>query len=312
MNYNINKADDGYKLRKWFLRNFPNIPIPKLAKLIRTRKILCNEQKVSLNSVLLENSILTIPDEFEVEKKFSKTIKKSINPTDEKLIKSCIIYEDENILAFNKPNNLSVQKETKHTKSMIDIINKIWPEARIVHRLDKGTTGTTVFAKTRNSAEALSNQFAKNTVNKEYIAIVQNQLPLENKIIDMPIKYICEKTKKVSLKSAQTNFEVITKGLFKNVNVAVIKAQPKEGRKHQVRVHCALGLSAAVIGDKKYSSSNTSCLSKSLLMLHCHKIVVNTGKEKKILISPLPEHILAFIDKITNQTPPVSRTFLVN
>ena len=295
MKHTISKVDDGYKLRKWFLRNYPTLPIALLAKLIRSRKIAVNGERVTLNSVLLENNILSMPDEFEVERQRVKTT--PISPKHEQLLKACIIYEDDDILAFNKPNNLSVQKESKNKQSMIDIINKIWPQARIVHRLDKETTGTIVFAKTRNCAQSLSNQFAENTVYKEYIAIVYNHLALKNKTIDIPLKKLCEQTAQTSLKPAQTSFEVVERGTFKKIKLTMLKSKPKHGRKHQVRIHCALGLKAPVVGDKKYGPYN-SALARLPLMLHCHKIIVKVGSEDKLFISPIPQHMLDLIEEL--------------
>jgi len=169
-----------------------------------------------------------------------------------------IIYEDDDILVLNKPNNLVVHPGSGNTNGTLlnglihynKNLEKL-PRGGIVHRLDKDTTGLMVVAKNEESQNNLINQLQSKTVYREYRAIVWGQI-WQNKVINKPIgRHPRQRTKmavtKVNGKSAETSFEVLERFNYHTY----VRCLLKTGRTHQIRVHM-LDNNSPIVGDKDY------------------------------------------------------------
>lgn len=190
-----------------------------------------------------------------------------------------IIYEDEAMVVLNKPPGmLSVPGKTEDY-SVATWAQDRWPGAMIVHRLDMGTSGLIVVAKTKASYLALQEQFVKRTVKKRYIAIVDGIVKKENGRIDLPLSFdpLNRPRQKVDYKkgkSAITEYAV----LASKDRHTLIALYPHTGRTHQLRMHCAHsdGLGCPIVGDELYGQK------ADRLYLHCdHLELIHpiTGKE---------------------------------
>ena len=190
-----------------------------------------------------------------------------------------IIYEDEAMVVLNKPSGmLSVPGKTEDY-SVATWAQDRWPGTMIVHRLDMGTSGLIVVAKTKASYLALQEQFVKRTVKKRYIAIVDGIVKKENGRIDLPLSFdpLNRPRQKVDYKkgkSAVTEYAV----LASKDRHTLIALYPHTGRTHQLRMHCAHsdGLGCPIVGDELYGQK------ADRLYLHCdHLELIHpiTGKE---------------------------------
>lgn len=190
-----------------------------------------------------------------------------------------IIYEDEAMVVLNKPSGmLSVPGKTEDY-SVATWAQDRWPGTMIVHRLDMGTSGLIVVAKTKASYLALQEQFVKRTVKKRYIAIVDGIVEKENGRIDLPLSFdpLNRPRQRVDYrkgKSAVTEYEV----LASKDGHTLIALYPHTGRTHQLRMHCAHsdGLGCPIVGDELYGQK------ADRLYLHCdHLELIHpiTGKE---------------------------------
>lgn len=190
-----------------------------------------------------------------------------------------IIYEDEAMVVLNKPSGmLSVPGKTEDY-SVATWAQDRWPGTMIVHRLDMGTSGLIVVAKTKASYLALQEQFVKRTVKKRYIAIVDGIVKKENGRIDLPLSFdpLNRPRQKVDYKkgkSAITEYAV----LASKDRHTLIALYPHTGRTHQLRMHCAHsdGLGCPIVGDELYGQK------ADRLYLHCdHLELIHpiTGKE---------------------------------
>ena len=190
-----------------------------------------------------------------------------------------IIYEDEAMVVLNKPPGmLSVPGKTEDY-SVATWAQDRWPGTMIVHRLDMGTSGLIVVAKTKASYLALQEQFVKRTVKKRYIAIVDGIVEKENGRIDLPLSFdpLNRPRQKVDYKkgkSAITEYAV----LASKDRHTLIALYPHTGRTHQLRMHCAHsdGLGCPIVGDELYGQK------ADRLYLHCdHLELIHpiTGKE---------------------------------
>ena len=197
-----------------------------------------------------------------------------ISDADKAFVRDLLIHEDEAILAFNKPSGLPVQTRGNRGRNLDHLL---WTFARsngkrprLVHRIDTGTSGLIIAAKTKPAAGELSVAFASRRVEKTYLALVGGKIPEENEgVIEAPIasiemagrqRMIATETPIDGAKSASTAWEILSrKGAY-----ALIRLRPKTGRMHQIRVHMVY-LGCPILGDKTYGSGP---LSAPRLMLH--------------------------------------------
>lgn len=223
-----------------------------------------NNQNVFVNFVTKANDIL----ELLIDDDFSEHIIPEKMNID-------IIYEDDNILAVNKPPGLVVHPTTYHfTGTLANGIMYYFKEANIsskfrpVNRLDRDTSGIVLIAKSQLSHSILSNQLIKNEFKKEYIAIVHNNFENQNGIINAPIarkpgsmieRYIHE-----SGQSAVTYYSVLSQ----SNNATLVKIGLQTGRTHQIRVHFNY-IGHSLFGDTLYGGDNSIIQRQAL---HCLKI----------------------------------------
>lgn len=235
-----------------------------------------------------------------------------------------ILYEDEYILALDKPSGLMVHGDGRTEEdTLTDWINSNYPALSdigepmilqrgketlevkrpgIVHRLDKETSGVILVAKTKESHQFLKEQFQKRLVKKVYNAVVWGKFGEENLegVVDKPIgkspadfrRWSAEYGAKGELREAVTEYKVLTQGEFEGEKFAYLEIRPKTGRTHQIRVHMK-SISHPVVMDKLYGSKNSlekQTLGFKRLALHALSISLVLPNNTHIQIeSPLPE-----------------------
>lgn len=281
MELKVNKDESGIKIDK-LLSERLSIPLSLTAKFIRQKKIKKNNQKVTLQTRVNEGDNITIYSN--IENIQNKPTKSNINISIQKLVKffnKIIIYEDEDMIVINKPTGLSVQGGTRVTKSLDKMFQAIpqYNQVRVVHRLDKDTSGIMLFAKTRESASKICEDFANHKIEKYYIAVIDGIPNNDSGTID---SNIIQDTKSYE---ALTKYKVLETN--HQTNSSLILLQPITGRKHQIRIHCKEHLHP-IIGDSKYSKNETM----DSLMLCCMQIKLTNNKVFKI--DKLPEHFTNF------------------
>jgi 23S rRNA pseudouridine955/2504/2580 synthase len=177
-----------------------------------------------------------------------------LSPHDKKTIKEMLIYEDDAILVFNKPSGLATQGGTKTHKHMdyylAAFADKEGNSPKLVHRLDKETSGVLVVAKTRAVAERMGEIFKWREAKKTYLAITvdtprDHEADIRHKLIKAGDKVIIDRD---NGKDAHTYYKTLT---FSGRDVALLALRPRTGRMHQLRVHLA-HIKCPILGDKKY------------------------------------------------------------
>lgn len=210
-----------------------------------------------------------------------------------------ILYEDENIIAVDKPEGISSISENDISLTTVHSLleKKYFRKIFIVHRIDKEVSGLILFARNPVSHKLLNAQFAARNIKKNYICLVHGVVEKDSGRINKPIREfgsgrmgIDEKNGKPSI----TDFKVVER--FDNyslLNISIIT-----GRRHQIRVHL-FSIGHPVVGDLRYGERKIQ-EQYQRLMLHAQKIEFNLPGNKKMLVeSPLPESFLIAIERLT-------------
>ncbi len=279
----INEEFNGFRIDKLICSKF-NISFAVAQKLIRQKKIKINSQYRQA-SCKIKNG-----DEVEVfinldQRSLKKEKKAFIDNKQLKNFYDFVIYEDESILAIDKPSGLATQGGSGIKISVDDFArhNK-W---QLVHRLDKDTSGILLIAKNKKIADFLIKSFKDKSIKKTYLALVNKVVQKDCGTVNIPLrKKIQGKNEKVlpdftEGKEAITNFKVLKR--FKDYTL--IELNPITGRTHQLRVHMK-ELGYPILNDIKYGGKSVLRRELSKVMcLHAYKIVIKNYKNKNLEIT---------------------------
>jgi 23S rRNA pseudouridine955/2504/2580 synthase len=280
----------GLRLDKFLCKKF-DIAFGLAQKVIR-------EKKVKVNGVKSDPAYKTLEADYveiytDLKKRFeSRKEKPKISARKNTEFLANIIFEDENMVAINKPSGLATQGGSGIDISVDDYITeKKW---QLVHRLDKDTSGILLIAKNNKTAEFLTDSFRNKTIKKTYLALVRGVPGKKEGVINIPLrKKVLGKNEKMRPdfeegKEAITEFKLLEN--FRDH--ALLELRPLTGRTHQLRVHCK-ELGHPILNDIKYGGKEVA--RKDIckrLCLHAYSIIIPDylGKELKIETSP-PEFV---------------------
>ena len=189
--HTIDAERDGQRIDNFLFTRLKGVPKGLIYRLLRTGKIRVNGKRVKQTYRLQEDDEVNIPD---ID--ISESTVPTINDAVKNQLESATIYEDENILAINKPAGLAVHPGSRVPYGVIEVLRAIRPQAsflELVHRLDRETSGCLLIAKNKHSLNALHdllrNSDANNKdVKKSYLVLVKGEWGLGEKIVDTPLQ----------------------------------------------------------------------------------------------------------------------------
>ena len=281
----INDFDQ--RLDKYLKRKYTSLTQGFIEKNIRKKNILINNSITKANYLVKFNDDLKILNFHEMLYKNKIIFKKNIKISKEILaqFKRSIIFENNDFIVLNKWSQIATQGGSKIITSIDHIIKNINTQYRLVHRLDKETSGLLLIAKNLNSAKKLSSLFKQKEITKLYIALCEGCPKNNSSKVELEIK-----NKKLKTENTLTNYKVLNK----NKTISSILFNPQTGKTHQIRI-VSKNLGCPIVGDIKYNIH--SKYKKESLMLHAFAFKFTINKKKYEFVLNLPDYFLNFIKK---------------
>lgn len=303
----VSSDEDGMRVDRWFATHFPQLGFGRLQKLIRNGEIKVDKAKVTTSTRLSPGQTVRIPPINDP----GVVNPVRVNDEEAQFLRSLILYEDDDIYVFNKPHGLAVQGgsgTTRHLDGMLKSLPNSKGEApRLVHRLDRDTSGCLVVAKTKAAASHFGTVFRSRSARKIYWAIVAgNPHPQQGEIsCFLARQSTADGEQMVVVKNgypgAQHSTSYYSTTDTASRRFAWITLKPVTGRTHQLRVHMA-NLGTPIIGDPRYFNienwQGAPGLSEGL-HLHARRLAIPLRGGNRIDISaPLPPHMRASFETL--------------
>ena len=274
-------GEDGVRLDRWFRRRWPQLTQIQIQKMARSGQIRVDGSRAKADTRLHAGQQVRVPPLPDAPSPGGD--RSVLSDRDAAFARSLVLYEDEEVLILNKPAGLAVQGGTKTTHH-VDKLLSAWGEGlerpRLVHRLDRDTSGVLVLGKTPAAAAKLSGSFARRKAQKTYWALVVGTPHPQEGIIDIPLakKGINDREMIVPVdakdpkgETAETEFVTISRA---GPRVSWLALRPHTGRTHQLRAHM-LAIGHPILGDPKYGDDKSAQLSGGLqLQLHARRLVL--------------------------------------
>ena len=297
----VTDQDADIRLDRWFKRHYPGLGHGHLEKLLRTGQVRVDGRKAKSGDRVSAGMAIRLPPQEMLSAVTDLNPEKPrARPQDEAFLRDLIIHRDDHAIVLNKPTGLAVQggsNTTRHVDGMLDGLRFDSAERpRLVHRLDKDTSGVLLIARSAAAAAFFTRAFRDKTTRKTYWAIVAGLPKLHQGKIDLSLaKGATKGRERVQAdedgKDAVTYYTVVDNAGDRASWLALL---PLTGRTHQLRAHCA-AIGTPILGDGKYGGAAAHALgSGAAHRLHLHaralEIPHPAGFTLKVA-APLPAHM---------------------
>ena len=264
----IDPDESGMRLDRWMRLRFPGLPQSRIERICRKGEIRVDGARAKTSTRLQAGQQLRLPPigNSEPGREIARQRNQPIRSADADILKKSVIFQDDALIAINKPPGLATQGGTGQTRH-VDMISSALQlpgeqKPRLVHRLDKETSGVLVMAKTAQAARRLASMFRSREPRKFYLALVEGVPEPDIGKIDIPLGHSKlhpdritpmerpDDSEKASAKAAETRYAVVAAA---GNTAAMLVLNPLTGRTHQLRRHMALS-GHPIIGDRRYGS----------------------------------------------------------
>ena len=317
--FTVGYDDDGIRLDRWFKRHLAETSFTTVAKWARTGQIRIDGARATPGDRIQAGQELRLPPPEPERAPAARREPERVPLTDDQVAfaQEMVIHRDAQALVLNKPPGLATQggtKTTEHVDGLLDAFADGGNRPKLVHRLDKDTSGALLVARTSRAAAFFAKTFSGRTAKKVYWALIVDVPSIEDGMVELPIaKQPGTGGEKMHVdeengQAARTRYRVIERA---GNRTAWVELQPFTGRTHQLRVHMA-AIGHPIVGDGKYGGAAaflTGGISRKM-HLHARRLRVDHPDGGQIDVSAeLPTHFaeslktLGFEQMLGDQLP---------
>ncbi|PSJ42003.1 RluA family pseudouridine synthase [Allosphingosinicella deserti] len=301
--FTVSADDDGIRLDRWFKRNLPDASFNLVSRWARTGQLRVDGKRATPGDRIEAGQMIRVPPAEAAPAAATPSKPKIVRPTltqDEiAFVNEIVIHRDPAAFVVNKPPGLATQGGTKTHTHLDGLLDGLADEAgnrpKLVHRLDKDTSGVLLLARSARAAGFFAKSFSGRTARKVYWALVIGVPDIKDGYIDLPIaKQPGTGGEKMHVDeeeglAARTRYRVIERA---GNSAAWVELQPLTGRTHQLRVHMA-AIGHPIVGDGKYGGQDaflTGAISRKL-HLHARRLRIDHPDGGQIdITAELPGH----------------------
>ena len=296
----VDSRDGSLRLDRWFKRHYPGLGHGHLERLLRAGRIRVDGKRARSGDRVAPGQAIRVPPRDEIAFP-PRPAKSQPCPADHAMLQAAILHRDEAVIVLDKPPGLAVQGGTateRHVDGLLDGLrfgNSERP--RLVHRLDKDTSGVLVIARTASAAAFLTQAFREKTTRKTYWAVVVGVPKVRQGRIDLPLaktpgrggERVRPDTEEG--RRAITYYQVIDSA---GTQACWLALMPVTGRTHQLRAHCA-AIGTPILGDTKYGEAAAHLAGvpgSRRLHLHARSLSIPHPLGGRLEVTaPLPPHM---------------------
>ncbi|WP_133364777.1 RluA family pseudouridine synthase [Qipengyuania sediminis] len=319
--FTVGEDDAGARLDRWFKRHLPQIGFATISRWARTGQIRVDGKRAKPEDRVEPGQQIRVPPGGEADGPGAPA-RRTLSDADRAAARAMVIAETPSAIVLNKPPGLATQGGTKTTRHVDGLLEAFTdgdaPRPRLVHRLDKDTSGVLLIARTAGSAGFFAKRFAGRAARKVYWALVVGVPEVREGTIDAALaKQPGSGGEKMHVdheggQPARTRYRVVDKAGDK---AAWLELEPLTGRTHQLRVHCA-AMGHPIVGDGKYGGPDaflTGSISRKM-HLHARRLVIDEPGGGRIdALADLPEHFAVSMaqlgfDEATSEAAPLRQS----
>jgi 23S rRNA pseudouridine955/2504/2580 synthase len=297
----VARDEDGIRLDRWFRRHYPGLAHGRLEKLLRTGQVRLDGKRAKASDRLAGGQSLRLPPQLTGAGLEEKPKAARPQMSGESL-EQHVLYMDSSVIVLNKPPGLATQGGsglTRHVDGMLDSLafeKKQRP--RLVHRLDRDTSGVLVVARTVAAAAALAKSLAQRDASKIYWALTRGVPQKKRGTVKAALakEGVRGRDERMEVSDADdakfaiTDYVVLGQA---GEEFAWVAAKPLTGRTHQIRVHLA-SLGTPIVGDFKYGGNESRGKGAVADKLHLHARTIDIAHPdggRLRVMAPLPAHM---------------------
>jgi 23S rRNA pseudouridine955/2504/2580 synthase len=304
--FTVSGEDDGVRLDRWFKRNLPDASFNLVSRWARTGQLRVDGKRATPGDRIEAGQVIRVPPAEAPAAPKPKVERPTLSDDEIAFVNEIVIHRDPAAIVVNKPPGLATQGGTKTKQHLDGLLDGLADEKghrpKLVHRLDKDTSGVLLLARTARAAAFFSKSFSGRTARKIYWALVVDVPSIADGYIDLPLgkqpgtggekMHVDEEEGLV----ARTRYRVIERA---GNRAAWVELQPLTGRTHQLRVHMA-AIGHPIVGDGKYGGQEaflTGTISRKL-HLHARRLRIDHPDGGTIdVTAELPQH---FAESVAN------------
>ncbi len=309
----IDPDDDGIRIDRWFKRHYPHVTHTLLEKLLRKGEVRLDGKRAKAADRIAAGQAMRLPPQVihakapQREKPEAET-KHPLATKDMGSLADRILYMDKQVIVIDKPPGLATQGGsglTKHVDGMLESLQYEKPtRPKLVHRLDRDTSGVLLIARTALAASGLSASLALRDTSKVYWALTRGVPKQKNGVVKGALakegghgphgrdeRMAMTEEGEEGAKFSLTEYAVMATA---GTEFAWVAARPITGRTHQIRVHLA-SLGTPIVGDFKYGGTDSRGKGDIADKLHLHARSIDIGRPdggRLQATAPLPPHML--------------------